>query len=144
MGTAADIADAVVATINAADLGQPVTAERVYLPILDLQEAGELRVRVVPAATAVAVGDRKNLVRSYRIEIGVQRKLASDDPAEIDPLLALASAIEALFTAKPLEGFPQAKWQRTDHDPLVAPEHLHELRQFTSLIVLTYRVWSVS
>jgi hypothetical protein len=47
--TAIEIADAVVAALNGATLGQPVSAERYYLPEFDLKDMDTPHVSVVPA-----------------------------------------------------------------------------------------------
>jgi hypothetical protein len=39
-----------------------------------------------------------------------------------------------------LAACPAAVWLRTENVPIYAPEHLDELRQFTSVLTLTFRV----
>ena len=41
---------------------------------------------------------------------------------------------------KPLVGFAQASWAKTENKPIYDPKHLKEHGQFTSLLVLTFRV----
>jgi hypothetical protein len=37
---------------------------------------------------------------------------------------------------------PEAIWIRTEHNHLYAPEHLAQLRQFTSVLTLAFQVVS--
>ena len=133
------IADAVVATINGASLGQPVDAERLFLPQFELQEMSVLRVVVVPKDE-----DRKPITRTakqatYRVDVGVLKKVTSTDAAEIDPLCALVTSIAALFDGKRLATVPDAICTVAKTEPVYSAEHLDQLRQFTSVIVLTFR-----
>jgi hypothetical protein len=139
--TTAEIAAAVVADLNAAAFSRPVTAERAYLPRFDLGEMDDLHVTVVAAGRTLLPACRVLLQVEHRIEIAVQQRLPSENPADCDPLLALVAEIADHFAGRRLAGAPEAAWVKTEHDPLIDPTHLNELRQFTSLITLTYRTW---
>jgi hypothetical protein len=134
------IADAVVSTINGASLGQPLNAERLFLPQFELQEMNVLRVVVVPKDE-----ERKPITRTakqatYRVDVGVLKKVASTDAAEIDPLCALAANVAALFDGKRLAALPEAVCTVAKTEPVYSVEHLEQLRQFTSVIVLTFKL----
>ena len=141
MTATADIAQAVVADLNATAFSRPITAERAYLPIFDLGAMVALRVTVVAAGRTVKPACRSQLEVEHRIEIAVQQKLASEDPAACDPLLALVGEIGDHLAGHRLAAAPDAAWIRTEHEPLIDPGHLNEFRQFTSLITVTYRTW---
>ena len=66
--------------------------------------------------------------------------MAVEDPAAVDPLLELVEAIAARLSHV-LPAVPEATWVKTEHTVLAAHEHLHELRQFTSVVAVTYRTW---
>jgi hypothetical protein len=134
------IADAVTEALNGATLSQPVTAQRSYLPRFELPEMAQLKVTVVPSAVEITTAGRNRATERYRIDIGVQKKLASEDVAEVDALSGLAQEIADHFRFKRLAGYPSAVWVRTEHEPLYDPAHMEQMRQFTAVIRLTYQV----
>ena len=140
MSMATDVADSVVAEINAATLSLPVQAERHYVPEFELKDVKLLQVSVVPHEVTVISAARDRLVYDAQVDIAVQKKFASGDNAEIDPLLNLVDEIADLFRLRRLHSYPNAIWSKTDHRVLYSPEHWIELRQFTSLLSLTFRI----
>jgi hypothetical protein len=143
--TSIQIADAVVTVLNGATLSQPVTAARYYLPEFDLKEMDELHVSVVPAEMDEEIADRTRDRAEYKIHIAVQKRVAKQDPpgldtAAIDGLMRLVEEIDNQFRHKPLAGFEQAHWTKTENKPIYDPKHLKEHGQFTSLLVFTFRV----
>jgi hypothetical protein len=141
MATTADLAEAVVASLNAGVFSRPFTAERAYLPIFDLGQMVDLHVTVVAAGRTVQPASRDLLQVDHRIEIAVQQKLTGEGTSQCDPLLALVEEIADHLRSSHLPGQSEAAWVGTEHAPLVAPEHLNELRQFTSVLAVTYRTW---
>ncbi|MEW4530213.1 hypothetical protein [Maioricimonas sp. JC845] len=135
-----DIAEAVVAEINAGTFSQPVTAVRSYAPQYELEELADCRVTVVPKGLATLPGGRSHNQHDYAIDVAVQQKLTTADNTEIDGLLTLVEQIADAFRFRRLSSYPDAIWLKTEHEPVYAPEHLHELRQFTSVLTLTFRV----
>jgi hypothetical protein len=140
MTTTAEIADAVVAVLASVPGPIPVQAGRSWLPLADLTEMEALRVTVVPAGRTIAPAARELLSHDHRIEIAVQKRLPSDAAADLDPLEALVERL-ALHLARTPLAVAGLAWVGSEHAPLVAHEHLNELRQFTSLLVVTYRSW---
>ena len=145
MTTTAEIADAVVVALSSVPGPIPVQAGRSWLPLADLTEMEALRVTVVPAGRTIAPAARDLLVHDHRIEIAVQKRVPSDAAADLDPLEALVEGLALHLAHTPLvvSGQPVSglSWVGSEHAPLVAHEHLNELRQFTSLLVVTYRSW---
>jgi hypothetical protein len=138
--TILDIADAVVAQLNATAFSQPVTAERHYQPQFELSEMTELRMSVVPRSVTSKGLDRSRDSFDYRIDVAVQQKL-DPTPGNLDALMALVEEIADHFRSEPLAGYPQARSTEVENVPVYSLEHLDEFRQFTSVITLTYRVW---
>jgi hypothetical protein len=139
------IADAVVAALNGAHLSQPVSAQRYFLPEFDLKDMDTLHVSVVPAELDEEIADRARDRAEYKIHVAVQKRVAKNDPpgldqAAIDGLMTLVQDIDDLFRHKPLAGFTQACWAKTENKPIFDPKHLKEDSLFTSLLVLTFRV----
>ena len=149
MSVVVEIADAVVADLNAGSFGQPFTAERHYLPVFELDDIKNLRVTVVPKAVAIQATGRNSNQHDVAIDVAVQKKLtktgtagtgsAGIDPTEIDPLMALVEELADHFRFKRFTS-PDAVWIRTQNEPVFAPEHLDQFRVFTSLLTLTFRV----
>ena len=147
MSTITDIADAVVAELNGATegtFGEAFTAQRLNLPEFDLKDMATLRVSVVPKGVQIAAASRLASQHDWQIDVGVQKKLSADgaDQAEQDDLIALVEQIAAFLARRSLAAFPAAVWVKTELPTLYAPEHLRELRQFTSVLTLTYRTMS--
>jgi hypothetical protein len=74
-----------------------------------------------------------------QIDIGVQRKLA--DEADIEALLELVEAITQCFgIGRRLPDYPEALCVEIENEPVYAPEHIEQYRQFTSVVTLTFEV----
>ncbi len=140
MALVAEVAQAVTDALNAGDFSQVFTAERAYRPQYELSAMRTLRVSVVPHGVETRALDRTRAVTDIRIDVGVQKKLESEAPAEVDPLMELVAEIAGHFRQRRLAGLPRAVWIATENAPLYAPEHLQELRQFTSVVTFTFRV----
>ncbi len=141
MPTTAEIADAVVTELNAGGFAMPFTAVRAVLPLYDLGEMSTLHVTVVPAARVVEAASRSTRQIDHRVDVAVQQKVAIEEQAAVDPLIHLVDAIAARLSALPFAALTEVAWVKTEHTPLIAHDHLHELRQFTSVIAMTYRTW---
>ena len=140
MAVVTDIADAVVAELNAATFSQTVAAERHYLPQFELPEMKTLHVTVVPKGILLGTSDRARGQGDYSVDVAVQKKFETGDNAELDPHVALVEEIADHFRGRRLPSYPNAAWLKTEQTVLYAPEHIDELRQFTSVLTLTYRV----
>ena len=134
------IADAVVAQFNATPFSQPVSAERHYQPCFELSGMAQLRVSVVPRSATSKSLDRSRDSFDYKIDVAVQRKV-EPTPENLDALMELVEEIADHFRSHPLAGFPAARCTEVENVPIYAAEHLEELRQFTSVLTLTFRVW---
>ena len=140
MATLTDIADAVVAELNGASFSKPFEAVRRYRPQFDLSEMQALHVSVVPKAVSQEIQSRSRTSGDYQVDVGVQQKFASE--ADLDPLMTLVEEIADHFRFKrlTLPGGNEAVWVRTENDPVYVPEHMDELRQFTSVLTFTFRI----
>jgi hypothetical protein len=139
MPVAVAIAEAVVAALNGHSFSQPFISERSFLPKFDLKELKTLKVVVVPRGRVLSVADRSRAQQDYAIDIGVLLKLSGTTPGQVDPMISLVEEIADFFRAKRLSDYPAAAWLKTEHNPLYDLEHLDQLRQFTSVMSVTYR-----
>ena len=138
MAMIADIAGAVVTALNGHTFSQPFTAARAYLPVFDLKDMKDLRVTVVPRGVEMTTAGRGLAASDIQIDVAVQKKLAAADNAEIDALMGLVQEIADFVRST--GRFGDGSWVRTENVPIYSPEHLGELRQFTSVLTLTLKV----
>lgn len=140
------IADAVVAKLNQAGLkppftaGPPLAAVRAYTTELDLKDIKHLVLTVVPKEDDSEPLSRSQTADTYRVDIAVRRKIDPQDTPAVDALMNLVQEIKSLFRFGTLADYPQAAWTGTENNPAWFPGHLRELRQFTSVVTLTYEL----
>lgn len=139
MATIIQIADAVAAQLNGATFSQTLTAARLYAPSFELPDMETLHVTVVPRGIASTSLDRKRDSFSYDIDLAVQKKTDMVQ-ASLDALMTLVEEIADHFRAEPLASFPGARCVDVKNVPVYSQEHLDELRQFTSVLTLTFRM----
>ena len=94
---------------------------------------------VVPRGVAISALGRGRNQYDYQVDVAVQKKLAEEEAGEIDPLMSLVEEVADHFRLKRLAAYPNAAWVRTANEPVYDPEHLNELRQFTSVLTFTFR-----
>ena len=141
MSVITDVADAIVVELNAATFSQPVNAVRAYLPQYKLTEMQNLYVTVVPKSIVLANPDRSRSQSDYSFDVAVQKKFSTGSNEELDALIDLVQDIVVYFRKNQrLESFPNAMWMKAEVPVLYAPEHMDQLRQFTSVVTVTYRV----
>ncbi len=140
MALIVDIADAVVVELNAGEFTQTFTARRLYRPQFDLVEMVDLHVTVVPKGIEIGIASRSGVQCDVSVDVAVQKKLQTEDAAEIDPLMNLVEEIADFFRQRKLSQYPRASWIATANEPVYSPGHLEELRQFTSVLTVTFRV----
>jgi hypothetical protein len=133
-----EVADSVVAELNAATLSQTFEAQRLYRPQFDAAQLKTLRVSVVPKKIEIATASRGSNQYDVSIDVAVQKKLDSDANDAIDPLMQLVEEIGEFFRLRPLASVAAA-WIKTENAPIYALEHLEQQRVFTSVLTLTFR-----
>jgi len=139
MSLVIDIADALTTLLNSHAFSEEFEAAREYRPLVDLVEMKDLRVTVVPKGLATVPIDRSRVQQDVEVNVVVQQKLEAGDAEELDGLMSLVEEIGAFLKFKRLESVG-ASWVKTTNDPIFAPDHLEQLRQFTSVLTVTYRV----
>jgi len=134
-----DIAEAVKEALNGHSFSQPFTATRQYRPAFELKDMTDLHVTVVPHAVEVTSLSRSMQQYDVQVHVAVQKKFTEDSPAELDPLMDLVEEVMDFFRLRKL-GNTGATCMGVANAPVYAAEHMAELRQFTSLVTLTFRV----
>jgi hypothetical protein len=140
VATIVRIADMVVEELLMTTFCLAFEPDRAYRPQYTLAEMKTLHVTVVPKALSLHGLSRSSDIHEYQIDIAVQQKLANESVEEIDPLMALVEQIANHFRKTRLEAMPEAVCTAVENLPVYALEHLENLRQFTSVLTLTFRV----
>lgn len=139
MSQLVELADAVVDHLNATPFSLPVSAERKYVPVVELPNLHVLHVTVVPRGLTIGPLDRTRDAYEYELDVAVQQK-TDGSPARQDDLLALVQEIADSFRTPQLSTYPQARCVELKNVPVYSPEHLEQLHQFTSVLTLKFRV----
>lgn len=137
------IADAIVDALNGGGFPPPYTpgsATRSWDRKFTIAEFATLRISVVPSAVSTEWESRDSRVDTYQIIIGVQKKLdtVSDETRQVDELCALTATIADYLRNWDMGEAPYPTLMTANINPLVAQEHISELRIFTSVIELSF------
>ena len=138
MSMITQIANAVKTELNDTDFAISFTAEMTILPVFELKDMRELKVTVVPKAQSFQRLSRDTGSREIQIDIGIQKKFSGQSEAE--ELLGLVEEIAAHFDGKRLTEANNAICVKVANEPVYAPEHIEQYRQFTSVLTLTFKV----
>jgi hypothetical protein len=132
-----ELADAIVAGLNAHSFSQPFAAERKYLPLFDDTELATLKVIVVPKSEDSDLLTRGKTQDDLKCDIGLLKQINPDDlHGSMDPLLKLCEEIRDFLK---LKIYANATWIRNEHPQLWSPERLLKERVFQSVITVTFR-----
>jgi hypothetical protein len=141
---AIQIADAVVAELNAHTFSQPFSAVRAYLPEYKLEDMGTLHVTVVPAELLAEPSDRSRDREEHKLHVAIQQRFKPQDGtvpmASLDGLIGLTEEIRDYLRDRRPASYPQARRIKTENKPIYDPKHLAELNQFTGLLAFTYHI----
>ena len=139
MARITDIADSITTALNAEGFSMAFTAQRAYRPAFELKDLATLRVTVVPKALELSGATRGLIQNDIQIDVGIQKKLDSvaTEQTEADALMGLTEEMADLLQAT--GSFGGAQVVSVANDPIYAPEHLDEVRVFTSVITVTLR-----
>lgn len=139
MAVVTDIANAIAAELSRETFSLAFQAESMLLPVFELKDRVSLKVTVVPKAQSFQRLSRDSVSREVQIDIGIQKKFAGK-VKEAESLLGLVEEIAAHFDGKRLAGFENALCTKVQNEPVYAPEHIEQYRQFTSVLTLTFKV----
>lgn len=144
----AGILDAVKTALNDAPEGTFIsefTAERVYVPLKDLEALEILQVLVVPKTREVSKLSRTEIQSDVQIDIGVMKRLTMQaDPKtqeaneEIDRLLELTEQIVDHFGPGAYGG---ARWQNTTNPLMFDSESMKNNKTFLAVITLSFKLY---
>lgn len=133
------IAEALKDQLEVATFSLPVTVKRAYSPSYDLKDMDGVRLTVVPEGNLITNLDRSRFANEVSVDVAVQRKIASDDPATVDPLMDLMQEVIDLVKGnRGLATTPVASFKRAEAKAIYSPSHVAEKRLFTAVSTFTY------
>jgi hypothetical protein len=133
---ALDIADAMVAAINAETFNPAIVAGRAYVVAMDLRTLKTIQVNVVPKSVETTRAGRGFQTASIEIDLAVQRVSATLE--ECDAMMAITDQIVALFEFQDLGNL--AKNTKTERKFIYDSEGLETKKLFTSLTTFTFEL----
>lgn len=140
MSQAVEVADAVVHLLNAEAFSQSLTAERAWRPEYTPQDMETLKVIVIPVMIGITGNDRASDIHDYAVEIGIFKKIESDDPQHVDPWIEFVEEVADRLRDKGGLDDPKASFSTIENDPIVASEYLQK-HIFASLLTVVFRLW---
>ena len=142
-----ELADAVVAELNATTWSWAFTAKRTYRPRFDLKELATLRVSVVPVVSSTEITGRSSTEVAPAVDVAVQKQVTGpDDTATIDRLMGLLQEVQDYFLGGglTLASGPQAACigcvQVSGAEAGYVVKHLDELHAFTGIVRLNWKL----
>jgi hypothetical protein len=143
MSIRTDIAKAMLAEIDAAvaagTFGSGIVTTRAYEPLYDLPDPALTYFTIVAKSYAAEPQNRSTTEVTVEVDVAIQAKVASAEPAEIDPLADLVEDVIDYLVKRRLAAFPLAAPMGVTNRLLYIYEHLKNTRLFTSVITLQYR-----
>jgi hypothetical protein len=133
-----DIVLGVVTDLNGGTFAKSFTAASAFAPQFELTDMAPVQVLVVPKAETVDACDRIQSQLEFSVDVGIQTRYATD--SDLDVLIRFAESLGRFFVRKRLSTVPAAAWVKTEHGNIYVPKHLTDLRVFTSIFTLTFRV----
>lgn len=137
---AIELADLVADDLTNAGLS--ITAERAYVPVVELKDiSAQVKVLVVPNTKVSQSQTRDRSIYEFKVWVSVMQKLGTGshytfDKAALDALMQKVQDIETRLERRKLGDY---SWIGTANEPIYDPEHLEQHRQFTSLLSVTYK-----
>lgn len=129
-------AEALASQINALEI-PGVAAVVAYTPRATLNDQ-TMRVYVVPATLETATESRQHERVEYGFDVAVLKKLAAGSDQEVDGLMEVVQSIHEGLRLRALDAMPSLHWGGIRRDPIYIPDHLVDMRQFTSVTRVTY------
>ena len=134
------LADAVVADLNAATFSQSFTVQRSYLPRWKLEELATIRVTVVPKDDVGERASRAQWQEDYQLDVAIQQRLGANETAQMDALVLLGQELADYFKSRNPAG-DLATLVAVAFAPLFDPDHLEKHKTLTTILNLTFRGW---
>lgn len=138
---ATEVAIAVAAVLNGESWTPALTAERLHVAPVELQELDDPQAFVVVASSETEPWTRGSELPVVGIDVGILQRVADTAAATLDPLIDLVDAVVARFNRKRLTGMTAAFCTTSRPDPLYDVERLNTRSTFLSVVRLDFRVY---
>lgn len=134
------VSDAVANILRAATLPIDVEVNRSWNPQVKISD---LRTRpivyVVPKSQDEKWESRSLRIKTFNIDIGIQKKIEASNKQEIDLIVSMSNIIEQMFTPDCLDWYlPGTICLGASNDPVVSVEHLDQHLVCTSLLSVKF------
>lgn len=143
MSRSSDLADAIVARLNAGEFSRTFTAERRAAPLefVELEQLADLRVSVFSGTKRVERLARRTLQATYLPVVAVQQKLTGTAATELEAVTQLETLVEEiedhLADFNPT-GFAFQSFNEEQAVELYGAEAMQQLKVFAAGITLQY------
>jgi hypothetical protein len=145
LGRYTGLADANAAAVREAlaQLGLPAVLAIAVTPLpgVELDKLTAVpRVSVVPKSVQPQHMTRSGRADNVTIDIGIQAKIIGSPETDVPKLCRLVRTLLDFMWGRALTRAPEAVFMEAGIDPVYAPDHLQQLRVFTSVVSVTYKV----
>lgn len=144
--TLTQVCDAAAALLHSVSLSVPFITTRSWLHVTKFEDMGEPVIDVAPGGAYVIEREARDLWRrNPSVSVLVRQRIDDSHFDErLDALMGLVEEIREAFarTPLPLECNDQQPLLplMIESEPLIVPEHLEQLQQFTSGLLITYAI----
>ena len=143
MSLVTEIARAVVAELNRQEFSQEFEAVYTVKPSYEPAELDTLRVAVVPKTLEIERLSRSCTKYIVSVDVGVLQRIGKMTPEEaVETLGCLVDEIADFLSENQLNDIKAATFAEVVNDPVYVPEHLTQLRTFTSVLNVKYALLS--
>ena len=143
MSVVTQIAKAVAAELNRQKFSQEFEATYTVKPSYEPAELDTLHVAVVPKTVEIERLSRLSTKYTVSVDVGVLQRIGKMTPEEaVETLGDLVDEIADYLSEKQLEDFQAATFAGITNEPVYVPEHLTQMRTFTSVLNVKYVLMS--
>lgn len=137
-----EIAEAVKAELQAAELSQQFTVERCFVPSYDTKVSSDLKVFVIGFQQVIADSSRGADQFQYQINVAVYKRMNDIlHVAEADEMMFFTQQVIDLFRQKKtLTNYDACRLVGVTNDPAYDVANMSQHNCFASVIRLDYRV----
>ena len=143
MSLVTQIAKSVAAELNRHVFSLPFEAVFTVKPGFELSELESLRVIVTPKTLEIETVSRSSSKYLVSVDIGIMQRIGKMTPEEaVETFGDLVDEIADFLSERHLDDFKTATFVGIANEPVYVPEHLTQMRTFTSVLNVKYALVS--
>ena len=143
MSIVTQIAKAVAAELNRNEFTQEFEAVYTVKPSYEPAELDTLHVIVVPKTLEIEHISRLSTKYTVSVDVGIMQRIGKMTPEEaVETLGDLVDEIADFLSETQLNDFKAATFAGIANEPIYVPEHLTQMRTFTSVLNVKYALLS--